>query len=69
MKVRPGKFLVLVVASAAMVATMVDNTAAKDAMVSERIEASCTWVLAQADSYQRQEKPAQIATEVPALNE
>ncbi len=40
MKVRPGKGLVRVVARAAMVATRVETTAAKAAMVSERIEAS-----------------------------
>ncbi len=69
MAVRPRKGRVRVVASAAMVATMVEITAAKAAMISERMEASLTCSFCQACSYQRQEKPSQIATEVPALNE
>ena len=57
------------VASAAMVATVVAITAAKLAITSERVAASRAWSLAQADWYQRQDKPSHIAIEAPALKE
>ena len=44
-----AKWRVRVVASAAMVATMVAMIAAKLAIISERIAASSTWSLCQAD--------------------
>ena len=58
-----------VVAIAAMVAAIVEISDATEAMVSDRIEASITGSLCQAERYQRQENPSQIAIEVPALKE
>ena len=69
MSVSPGNSRVRVVAIAAMVAAMVEISDATEAMVSDRIEASITWSLCQAETYQRQENPSQIAIEVPALKE
>ena len=50
-----------------MVATVVEMTAAKQAMISDRIVASFTCVLAQALAYQSSENPPQTATDIEAL--
>ena len=52
-----------------MVATAVETTPATVAITSERMARPATSASFQAATYQRSEKPSQIASEVPALKE
>ena len=67
LSVSPGYGLVLVVASAAIVAVIVASTAATAAIWNERIDASMTSPLFQAMWNQRSEKPFQITMESLSL--
>ena len=58
-----------VVANAAITAAIVAIADALEAIINERIVASCICVLAQAEAYHFSENPSQIAIDAPALKE